>query len=169
MVLIQRPYLRLTLTLLWMALHDEYTVSSFVAGLIVATLVQVIFPGPVVVYSRFRFGSPLGFLRWLGKTLKLITYFGVELAKSNWDVLKRVLAPKIELTPGILAMELRAQNPAQVALLAALITLTPGTLTVEVTEENDVMYIHAIDARDPEGALAVPRRFEEMIMEVIAS
>lgn len=168
MFLLERPVLRIMLAAIWMTLQDSYTVATFAVGLLVATVTLLIFPAPIISFSRPWDGRGLfGFFTWLYRFTLLVGYFILELIKSNWAVIRRVLAINPNLKPGLLAMPLRATKPQQIALLASMITLTPGTLTVEVSADHRVIYIHALDATDQAEALLVPRRFETMIMEVM--
>jgi multicomponent Na+:H+ antiporter subunit E len=167
MALLKRPYVLLILAVIWMMLQDVYTIPSFVGGLLVAVLVLVIFPIPMIVNEPIRPDSPPRLLRKAYRFIRLILYFLRELLVANWAVIRLVLAPRVNLKPGIFAMRLRVQKPGQIALLANLISLTPGTLTLEISQDHETAFIHAIDATDETAALAVPRRFEEMIMEVI--
>lgn len=167
MAVLKRPYLPLILAVIWMMLQDTYTITSFVGGLLVGVLVLVIFPMAVPIEESIRSGSPTSVLRKTYLFIRLILYFLRELLVANWAVIRLVLAPRVNLKPGVFAMKLRVQKPGQIALLANLISLTPGTLTLEISKDYGTAYIHAIDATDEAAALAVPRRFEEMIMEVI--
>lgn len=164
---LKRPYLMLTLSLIWMALSNSYDLDSFVAGLIVAALVLTLLGGPVLHLSRVNFGGPLGFVRWVGRTLYLMLYFLWQVVLSTVSVAKLVLSRQPAVHPGILKMELKANSPGQIAVLAGMITLTPGTNTIGHSAEANLLYVHTIDATDPEEVLRVPRRFEAMLMEVI--
>lgn len=167
MVVFQRPFLLLVFAVLWMLLQDSYRLDNFVAGLIIGAIMLLIFPTPEHRLVNPKVKGPGGFFRWVGKAVHLGLYFLWELLLANWAVAKLVLKPNLKLTPGILAMKLRIRQPGQIALLANLITLTPGTISTDVSKNNDILYIHCIDASDPEGALASCRRFEELVMEVL--
>lgn len=164
---LKRPYLMLTLTVIWMMLSNSYDLSSFVAGLIMAALVLTLFGAPVLHLSRVRFGGPVGAVRWIGKTLWLALYFLGQVVLSTVTIARLVLSPRPAVHPGILAMELKATSPGQIAILAGMITLTPGTNTIGHSAESRLLYVHTIDATDPDEVLRVPRRFEAMVMEVI--
>lgn len=166
--LIRHPILWLVFAVLWMVLQDAYTYDYFFAGLGTGALVFLLFPTPEVRVIRFDIRGPGDFFPWLFRASRLVLYFIWELLKSNWAVGLIVLKPKLHLTPGILAMPLQVRQPGQIALLANLITLTPGTISMGVSRDNSVLYIHCIDATDPEGALAACRRFEELILGVLA-
>lgn len=80
------------------------------------------------------------------KTLwKWVVYFYilvVAIFKSNWDVAKIVLKPKMDISPGFIKYRARLKKPLNRVILANSITLTPGTLTVEM--EGDIYVVHAI-------------------------
>lgn len=166
-VLIRRPYLRLAMAIVWMMLQESYTLASFVVGLLMATLVFAFLAAPQVRLDPIRWESVAGFFRWVRSLMQLTVYFIWEVVKSNHAVGVLVLKPNLRLQPGIIAMPLRVKTSGQVALLSSLITLTPGTLVLEVGPALDVMYIHCIDAANEAEALAAPRRFEELVMEVL--
>lgn len=167
MAVVRHPFLLLFFSFLWMVLQDSYRLDNFVAGLIIGAIMLLIFPTPENRLIIFRIKGIGGFFPWLRKAIHLTLYFVWELLKSNWGLARMVLSPGPKLTPGVLAMELRVRQPGQIALLANMITLTPGTLAIDVSKNNDTMYIHCIDASDPEGALQSCRRFEDLIMEVL--
>ncbi len=75
-----------------------------------------------------------------------VFYLLWEITKSNFDVAKRVIQPRIPINPGIVAVKTKLKSPAGRMILANSITLTPGTLTVEI--EDDTFYIHWIDVAD---------------------
>ncbi|MEA1986685.1 MAG: Na+/H+ antiporter subunit E [Candidatus Marinimicrobia bacterium] len=90
-----------------------------------------------------------------------------ELIKSNIDVAKRVISPKLPINPGIVKVKTKLKSPLGRAILANSITLTPGTLTVEMIDDH--FYIHWIDveSEDIEGATkSIVSKFEKYL-EVI--
>ncbi|MFW0861547.1 MAG: Na+/H+ antiporter subunit E [Dethiobacter sp.] len=66
----------------------------------------------------------------------------VAIFKSNWDVAKIVLNPKMDISPGFIKYRARVRKPLNRVILANSITLTPGTLTVEL--EGDIYVVHAL-------------------------
>jgi multicomponent Na+:H+ antiporter subunit E len=65
------------------------------------------------------------------------------LIKSNLDVARRIISPKLPINPGIVKVKTKLKSPLGRAILANSITLTPGTLTVEMRDQY--FYIHWID------------------------
>ena len=73
-----------------------------------------------------------------------------EIIKANWDVLKRVFAPSMPISPRIVVFESYLESEIAKTILANSITLTPGTVTVEIEEKK--FFIHCLaeaHAEDP--------------------
>jgi multicomponent Na+:H+ antiporter subunit E len=66
--------------------------------------------------------------------------------KSNLDVAKRVVDPKLPINPGIVKVKTKLKSDIAKLALANSITLTPGTLTIDVS--GQYFYIHWIDVKD---------------------
>ena len=93
--------------------------------------------------------------------------FSKELIKSNIDVARRVLDPKLPIKPAIVKVHTNLKSKIAKIILANSITLTPGTLTTEI--KDDYLYIHWIEITedDIEGAThAIVEKFEKYL-EVI--
>lgn len=80
--------------------------------------------------------------------------FLAELAKSTWATIRAVLGPPERLRPAILAVPLDVRSPAGTVLFADMVTLTPGTTSLEVSADGRTLYVHVLDAPDPEAAIA---------------
>jgi multicomponent Na+:H+ antiporter subunit E len=84
--------------------------------------------------------------------IRYILIFLKELAIANYQVAKLVLAPKLKIRPGFVAIPMDADTDFEVTCLANSITLTPGTITVHLPQERHVIVIHALDvAEDPQA------------------
>jgi multicomponent Na+:H+ antiporter subunit E len=96
----------------------------------------------------------------------LFLLFIYELVLSAWRVAVMVLSPRMDLKPGIIAYPLKVDRDFEITILANLITLTPGTLSVDVSDDRRILYVHAIDASDPEATKRdIAEGFERKIME----
>ena len=90
-------------------------------------------------------------MRRLYFAIRYILIFIKELTIANYQVAKLVLAPKLKIRPGFVAVPMEADTDFEVTCLANSITLTPGTITVHLPEERHVIVIHALDvAEDPQ-------------------
>jgi multicomponent Na+:H+ antiporter subunit E len=99
--------------------------------------------------------------------INLIVLFLKELVLSNISVLKHVLKPKLDIRPGIFALETELTKDWEITILANLITLTPGTLVVDVSLDSKILYIHAMDIPEKHEAIdSIKSSFERAIMEV---
>ena len=150
--------LNFLLAFTWMFFGGSMNASTFIIGYLL---------GLLVIFMMRRFFSSRFYLYRIISIIKLILIFLRELVLSNWAVLKVVLRPKLDMRPGIFALETKLTSDWEITLLANLITLTPGTLVVDVSSDNKILYIHAMDIEDAEEAIEDIRgSFEKAIMEV---
>ncbi|WP_334175271.1 Na+/H+ antiporter subunit E [Pseudoxanthobacter sp.] len=107
-----------------------------------------------------------GYLGRLWRGCRLAALFFVELAKSATRVALMVASPRLEPRPAIIAYPLQVTSDLEIALLANLITLTPGTLSIDVSADRRTLFIHCVDAPDPEAVIDDIRMgFERRILE----
>lgn len=152
--------LNLFIASLWFLLKDDPDAdfSTFVAGFLV---------GIFILYAMHRFFGTQFYLRRVWKVFVLIMIFIQELTMSSFAVIKQVLTPKLQITPGIITYRTALQGDWEITVLALLLTLTPGSVVMEVSEEGDLFYIHAMDVEESKGTLLQSiGKFEKAIMEV---
>ena len=135
------------LALMWCFVHGSVTIENFIFGLIL---------GPIVLrpfMPLFKFGGEISFKNVIVRIPKLIKYFVmliIEILKANIMVARIVFAPKIDIKPGIIAVPIDTKTNGGITAIANTITLTPGTLTIDVSDDKSVLYVHCIDASDPD-------------------
>lgn len=84
-------------------------------------------------HFTFQFGPRLvAFWAWLAK----------EIVLSSIEVARIVLAPKLEVSPRVVVLDVAELSLVNQVLLGNAITLTPGTLTLDVY--RDRMLVHAL-------------------------
>jgi multicomponent Na+:H+ antiporter subunit E len=83
----------------------------------------------------------LSYWPWLGK----------EILKSGWDVSKRILDPRLPISPTLVEFVPSQQTNIGLVIHANSITLTPGTIAIEV--ERGRFLVHAL-TREGAGGLA---------------
>ncbi|MES1951326.1 cation antiporter [Salinisphaera sp. S4-8] len=79
-------------------------------------------------------------------------WLGSEIAKSNWDVAKRIVLPGRRISPTIVRIRAAQATELGQVVFANSITLTPGTVTVALRRGDAI--VHAItreNAQDMEG------------------
>jgi multicomponent Na+:H+ antiporter subunit E len=91
---------------------------------------------------------PLYHRNTLIKWLSYFTVLLISVLKSNVDMAKVVLKPKMDISPGFVKFRTKVKKPLNRVILANSITLTPGTLSVEV--EDDYFVVHAITRANAE-------------------
>ncbi|URM33975.1 Na+/H+ antiporter subunit E [Cytobacillus firmus] len=150
--------INLFIAFLWMFLQDDWSVLSFFSGYLVGIIV-------LIVLEKF-FKAPL-YLRSLVAILKLFFVFIWELFTSSILVIRQVIRPRINITPGIFTIETELEGELEVTLLALLLSLTPGSVVVEISHDNKVFYIHAMDIPESSESVIVSKdRFEKAIKKV---
>ena len=152
--------LNLFIATLWLLLKDEPKAqfSTFFAGFLI---------GVFILYVMHRFFGTQFYLRRVWKVIKLILLFIKELILSSYVVLKQVLTPNLQITPGIFTYKTQLKSDWEVTTLALLLTLTPGSVVMEVSEEGNLFYIHAMDMEQTKKeVIRSIGKFERAIMEV---
>lgn len=173
--MVTRGLLVLWLTVVWCALWGQASAGNIAAGLVLSTLVVVIFPPGAERGGRPR---PVAIVRFG-------LYFAWALIVSNLTVAYQVLRPKGQIAEAIVAVPLRVRSPIIVAFVANAITLTPGTMTIEVLpsppevdewdadgepvptpelepDEPVVLFVHCLAVTDPEEVRTEGLHLEEM-------
>lgn len=153
--------INLILAVIWMVLQNDWTFPGLIVGYGLGMLV-------LLAFRRFFQSPPYTRKLWAG--LKLLMLFLKELALSGFAVARRIVAPKLDIRPGIFAYKTELKSDWEVTTLACLICLTPGTLTLDVSEDNRTLYIHALDIGDADTLSEQIRgTFEKAIVEVSRS
>lgn len=147
----------LLLMFAWAAITGSFSALNLLFGFVLSIF--------ALSLIREQVGST-GYFSRARRIASLFLLFLYELVMSAVRVAVVVLAPKPNVKPGIFAFPLTIQSDMEITLLANLITLTPGTLSVDVSEDKKYIYVHAIDASDPEAARKdIAEGFERKIME----
>ncbi|MFV8826762.1 Na+/H+ antiporter subunit E [Alkalihalobacterium sp. APHAB7] len=150
--------LNLVIAVIWVFLQNSYTWVDFLIGYVV---------GLFILFVLRRFLSFDFYFRRVIAAIKLILLFSKELILANWDVIKIVLSPKMNIQPGIIAVPTKLETEWELTLLASLISLTPGTLSMDFSDDNKTLYIHSIHVPDKDAMIKqIHNTFEKAIMEV---
>ncbi|HEY9577468.1 MAG TPA: Na+/H+ antiporter subunit E [Pseudobacillus sp.] len=146
------------LAFLWMFLQVSFNSKTFIIGYLL---------GLILIYGMRRFFKTELYLRRVFAVIYLTLLFFKELIMANFDVLKVILKPKLDIQPGIFALPTELKSDWEITLLANLITLTPGTLVIDISDDQKILYVHAIDVPDVQDAInGIKESFEKAIMEV---
>lgn len=146
------------IAVIWMFLSSSMTVTTFVIGYGI---------GIILLIMMRRFFPERLYFEWLWAAFKLTIIFLRELTLSNIAVLRLVIKPKLDINPRIFALPTDLKQNWEITLLSSLITLTPGTIVVHVSDDQNILYIHAIDEADVKDAIhSIKDSFEKAIKEV---
>jgi multicomponent Na+:H+ antiporter subunit E len=131
------------LTVVWVLLWGTFSVKSVVGGVLVAVLVIVVFPLPLVE-ERVRV-RPVRLL-WL---IGYLTYdLVVSSAKVSWETLR--YGPRT--TAGIVAVPLQTRSALVAAAVADAVSLAPGTFVLQIERRRGICYVYALGIRSPDDA-----------------
>lgn len=151
------------LGLVWCFVHGTVSINNFVLGVIIAPFIIRPFKSLFHFDTEFSFGNAI---KKIPAQVKYMYVLFKEIIKANIVVAKIVLQPKINIKPGIVAIPIRTKTDLGITAIANTITLTPGTLTIDISEDRSVLYVHAIDATDPEGlARSIRDGLEKYVLE----
>lgn len=99
--------------------------------------------------------------------LHLTGVFFIELWLSSVAVAKAALSPRPHTASAIIAVPLDLRTDIGIAMLANLVTLTPGTCSLHVSDDRRTLYVHALDAADPDQVIrSIKQTFERAIARI---
>lgn len=141
------PIFTVALVAAWMAVFAELSWVTFIGGVLVALLVQILFPLP---HQR-------GTWRIRPVRLAFLTLrFAWDLIQAGIHVGLLVLFPRPHQN-AIVRCETRTSNPVYLTILAAMVSLVPGTIVVEVDRKRRLMYLHCLDIAGQGGIDGIRR------------
>lgn len=123
---------------------------DIVLGLITSAVVAA-FTSTLLVKEAPK--KALNVIRWAWAIAYFFYYFLIIEPKCHWDVIKRILHPKVPIRPGIVRVPYGVKSDYAITAVACSITNTPGTVVVDIDEERKRYYVHWIDVKttDPKG------------------
>ena len=100
-------------------------------------------------------------------TLSLIGAFLFDIVASSLAVARIALSPAKVHRPAIVAVPVDARTRWGVALFAYLVSLTPGSTCLHVSDDLSLLYVHFLDAPNPEArAGEIKALYEERIIRM---
>lgn len=108
-------------------------------------------------------------LSWPFRVIGFWLWYLKEFLTSNMSVLKDIVTPAHDSTPGIARYECRSLTEGYYTLFAALVTVTPGTLVVGAAETTAdgvrVMHVHGMYNESADELRADLRDMEERMLK----
>ena len=137
-------FLNIFLAVIYVALTGHVDEWNFLLGFLLGFLI-------IALYSRALLGRS-----YAGKFLRTVSFclfFMRILIRANLQVAWEVLTPRHKMTPRIVRYPVAELNDVQITALGNAISLTPGTLTCDIDNDERVLYIHAMYARDRDAVI----------------
>ena len=106
----------------------------------------------IVIWLAQRMGILDEDLPSFGLILRFFAYIPwliVEISKSNIDVIKRILHPRLPISPTLFRVEASQTSDLTRVIFANSITLTPGTVAIRV--EDNHIEVHALSQEGADG------------------
>lgn len=142
--IVRRATLAAALFVFWLLLSGHYTLFLVTAGA-VASLLIAWFSDRVMAVAD-REGHPVHLARGAVRYWPWLMW---EIAKAGWDVTKRILHPKLPISPTMIHVTASQATDVGRVIYANSITLTPGTISIVL--EGDRILVHALTREGAEG------------------
>jgi multicomponent Na+:H+ antiporter subunit E len=141
-------WLSILLAAIWSLVYGEVSVRQFAIGFLISTTLLWSLRG---YYNTGRKVSPAWVSRRFSYSLIYLVIFAKDLFLANIDLARRILHPRLDIHPGIVAVYIPTESDLEMTLVGSSITLTPGELVVDICPEKRVFYLHCVDARRPDA------------------
>src|SRR5690606_511646 len=103
-----------------------------------------------ILVSRSRTGLLRLARQAIGIALAFVFLFVPDAVRSTLDMAHRILRPVIPMQPGVVAIPIPFEGTLDLLVLLLHVTLTPGQFVVDYDLQKGILYVHAIDASDPD-------------------
>lgn len=129
------------LAVAWSGFTGQFTPGNLILGFIL---------GYLILWVSRRAFKPSSYFEKVPQLLGVILYLFWDLVVANIRVAYLILSPLDNLRPRVIAVPLDTCSEIEMTAIANWVSLTPGTLSLDVTEDRCVLYVHSMDAPDPE-------------------
>ena len=138
--------LTILLTVLWLLLSGHYT--PFILSLGAASIALTLF---ISIRMDLLDYEGLPFHIALKTTTRYWPWLIKEIVVANIDVIKRILSPKLDISPTLFTVKTSEATDLGVVIYANSITLTPGTVSVDLSPGE--ILVHALSQDGADGVL----------------
>lgn len=115
----------------------------------------------VVLVVTFRRSTLPDKLQSPLRTLEAIVWAPIYATMVTWTIITGTFSVALFVLglrklehPGIVAVPIGERSPAGVAVTELALTLSPGSFFVDMDWDEEVFYVHVMDASDPDGVRA---------------
>ncbi len=147
---------------IWLLLTLNVTIPNIAVGAI-ASFVVTLF---LSKYSLKVTKKVFQIQRYFWALIYLFIFLW-ECIKANFDVMYRVIHPRLPVKPGIVRAKTNLTTDLGKIFLANSITMTPGTITVDILDDNFFIHWIYVHSKDPEVYThQILGRFEKYIKRI---
>jgi multicomponent Na+:H+ antiporter subunit E len=134
------------LSALWLALSGYFQALLISFGILSCVLVAWLGARMDRTDGEHHFGlvRPLATIRYLG-------WLTLEVIKSNLDVSRRILSPRLPISPTVVWVPASQKSEIGLVVFANSITLTPGTVSIDIQEGE--IEVHALSKEGADALL----------------
>ena len=130
-------YLFVLVSSLWLLWSGHYD-SALLLGFGLLSTIAVIY----LCHEMDILDDEIAPLQMTPPTLRYVPWLAWAVLKSNYDVVTRVLNPKLPISPRLVKIDASQETDLARATYANSITLTPGTLTMDA--EDGRLLVHSL-------------------------
>lgn len=147
------------LAIFWAAMTETFTPVNLVAGFFLG-------------YAILWFSQPLigesAYFRKVFQAIAFFLHFLWSVTSAAARVTWALCRPLSALHPGVVAVPLDLETDGQILLLSMIITLTPGSVSLDVSHDRRVLYLHAINVKNPDAIReSIKTGFERRVKELM--
>jgi multisubunit Na+/H+ antiporter MnhE subunit len=138
----------LGLTLVYALTLASFAWQDLVLGAALSLLLLRIYRRSVLPRSLPASEYVVHIIVFLPKFLAMLAW---DIIQGTWQVATYVLGLKQLDHPGIVSIPLGNHSPGGAGIVGLFITLSPGSFLVDIDWDQRVMFVHAVDASDPDA------------------
>jgi len=157
----------LLLFIVYLIASTSVSSMDIVLGLITSAILAT-FTSTILIEKDPR--KAFNVIRWAWAVFYFFYYFLIVEVKAHWNVVKRVLHPKMPIMPGIVRVPYTLESDYGKTAVACSITNTPGTVVVDISEgEEKRYYVHWIDVQSTDERICydvISKNFEKYLRRV---
>jgi multicomponent Na+:H+ antiporter subunit E len=148
----------LWLTAVWVGLWGSLSFANVLSGLLLATLVTVVFPLPALrLHLRVR---PV-WLAWL------VVHFLWDVVVASYQVSVKTLSFGRQPRNAVIEVDLGTDSDFVLTVVAEMVSLVPGSLVVEARAATHTLFLHVLDVGDLTGVETFRRQVFELERRVV--
>jgi len=152
----------LSLTGIWVLLWGKLSIANVTSGVVVSSLLLVLYPSGTMVKTPVRRPRPIAFVRLIG-------YIFGQIVVSNAHIAREIITRGSNIRTGIVACRLRTDSERTITFLANVLSLSPGTMPVRVQVDPPLISVHVLHLDHPDTTRKRVARLEDLSVRAFGS